>query len=858
MAKNSPEHQRLQDPQWKKWGAYVSERSWGSVREDYSPDGKAWDYFPHEMARSRAYRWGEDGLAGFCDRDQTLVFSLALWNGKDRILKERLFGLTSTEGNHGEDVKEYYFYLDATPTHSYLHFLYKYPQKEFPYEQLIAENERRTTQEREFELLDTGVFQDNRYFDVFVTYAKAGPEDICIRIDVHNRGPEAAELDLLPQLVFRNTWSWGPQLGPVPEIRPKIQKGPEGKGFQSLVADQIYLYGDSPSQLLFTHNETNNERLWKSPNRTPYVKDAFHRQLIQKEAAVNPKEEGTKACFHFKGEIPSGGCQTFRLRLTPERLDNPLGEVDTIITKRKKEADQFYEMIHPSKATADRKAIQRQALSGLLWSEQFYMYDVETWLKGDNPHLPPPAPRLEGRNSHWRHLEAKDVISMPDKWEYPWFAAWDLAFQAVALDLVDHEAAKEQLKMLLKIEYLHPNGQIPAYEWAFSDLNPPVQAWALWTLYERGGKQDREFLEVCFLKLNRNFGWWVNKVDRLGNNFFEGGFLGLDNISVIDRSKPLSNGGMIEQSDGTGWMAFFALMMLKMALELAQKDPAFEEPAANYLEHFLLIAAAMEPLDERAVDMWDDKDGFFYDLVLYPKGDCQRLKIRSFVGIIPFYSLDFFEEKDLQRFPHFYPHFQFCMGKYSQVFNKCVTSLIENGEKRYLFSLMNIDQMKRVLERIFDPAEFFSDFGLRSLSKFHEKNPLIFEDRTVGYEPGESLEKIKGGNSNWRGPIWFPTNYLFLCALIRLREAVGDTLKIRGQPLQVLIESLTHRLIALFERGSDGKRPVHGDAWLFQEDPHWKDLLLFYEHYHGDLGRGLGASHQTGWSSLISKVIELT
>lgn len=843
MKDKTPEHQRLQDPFWKKWGAYVAERAWGTVREDYSPDGNAWDYFPHEMARFRAFRWGEDGIAGICDQDQTLVFSIALWNGKDPILKERLFGLASLEGNHGEDVKEYYFYLDATPSHSYLQYLYKYPQQEFPYHQLITENRQRNTQDREFEIVDTKIFDENRYFDIFVTYAKAGPEDICICIDVENRGPEAAEIHLLPQIYFRNTWSWGPELGKV----PLIQKGPD----HSLFTGTYYLYGETPSRLLFTNNETNNRHVWNGSNRTPFVKDAFHRHLIQKEACVNPAQEGTKACFLFeKIAIAAGRRRTFRLRLTNQRLANPLKDVDMIIAQRKQEADQFYETIYPPHASQEHKAIQRAALSGLLWSHQFYLYDVDQWLRGDNPQLPSPASRLKGRNSHWRHVEAHDVISMPDKWEYPWFAAWDLAFQAVVLDLVDPEAAKEQLKMVLKMEYLHPNGQIPAYEWAFSDLNPPVQAWALWTLYESGGKQDRAFLEVCFQKLNRNFDWWVNRVDRLGNNFFEGGFLGLDNISVIDRSKPLSDGGFIEQSDGTGWMAFFALQMLRISLELAQQDGAYEEPASNYLEHFLLIAAAMESTATRGVGMWDEADGFFYDLIRYPDGHSQRLKIRSFVGIIPFYSLDFYEEDDLKKFPHFYRHFQFCLEKFG---HKCVT--LQN--QRVLFSLMNLDQMKRLLEKVLDPEEFLSEYGLRSLSKYHEKNPLLFEGQAVGYEPAESLEKIKGGNSNWRGPIWFPTNYLFLCALKQLQAATGGPFEIRGQSVQHWIEELSHRLIAPFKRGPDGRRPIHADTEIFQKDPFWKDLLLFYEHYHGETGRGLGASHQTGWSALVAKILYL-
>lgn len=850
MGMEMSELKKLKEPIWKKWGAYVSERAWGTVREDYSENGDAWAYFPHDIARSKAYRWGEDGLAGLCDRDQQLIFSFALWNGKDPILKERLFGLTSTEGNHGEDVKEVYFYLDAVPTHSYLHFLYKYPQGEFPYQKLVDENRKRTTLDREYELIDTGIFNDNRYFDVFVTYAKNDPDDICIRIDIFNRGPEAAEVHFLPQLWFRNTWSWGETLGKVPKIQPGPQGGSRGKNFTSLFAEDagMYLYGDPPSRLLFTNNE--------NPGRTPYTKDAFHRYVIHKEAAVNPASEGTKACFHYENlSIPPGKSQTIRLRLSSKQLGDPIGDINAVISEQKKEADLFYACIHPKNTTEEERMIQRGALSGLLWSQQFYNYDVQTWLQGDNPKLPPPASRLKGRNHHWKHLSAKQIISMPDKWEYPWFAAWDLAFHTIALSLVDYPLAKEQLTLLMKMQYFHPSGQIPAYEWSFSDLNPPVQAWALWKLFSHDEKEDREFLEVGFLKLTRNFSWWVNRVDRLGNNFFEGGFLGLDNISVIDRSKPLSDGGIIEQSDGTGWMGFFALVMLKIALKLAEKDPAYEEPASNYLEHFLLIAAAMEPTRQRAAQMWDENDGFFYDLILYPNGSCQPLKIRSFVGIIPFLSIEFFEKEYLEKFPRFLQNFNRFKEKHPAVFKKCIAPLTQNGKKRYLFSLMNTEQMTRVLEKAFSPEEFLSDHGLRSLSKFHEKNPLIFEGNRVGYEPAESLEKIKGGNSNWRGPVWMPTNYLVLWALHRLQEAVGDSLKVNGQSIQVLYKSLSEKLISLFKIDKSGKRPVHGDYSLFQQDPYWKDFLLFYEHYHGETGRGLGASHQTGWSSLVAKII---
>ncbi len=763
------EKQRLQDPLWKKWGAYVSERSWGSVREDYSGDGNAWDYFPHDLARSKPYLWGEDGIAGLCDIDQTFVFSLAFWNGKDPILKERMFGLNTYEGNHGEDVKEYYFYLDATPTHSYLKYLYKYPQGAYPYNQLVETNKQRSTADREFELLDTGIFNDQKYFDIFITYAKAAPEDICIRIDIFNRGPEKATLHVLPQLISQS----------------KVL----------LVADP------PPTEILFTQK-----------------KDGFHRYVIHNEPL--PKE-GKKSCFYYKNlSIESQKCFTIRLRLGSSSLK----DVDAVIDQRKKEADAFYQSF---------STIQRAALSGLLWNKQFYKYNVKTWIEA------PPPVRLNGRNCHWTHLNAHHIISMPDKWEYPWFASWDLALQTLPLSLVDLAEAKKQLHLLLTIEYFHPNGQIPAYEWSFSDLNPPVQAFALWKLYQKD--HDRDYLELCFLKLIRNFNWWINKVDSLGNNFFEGGFLGLDNISVIDRSKPLSDGGLIEQSDGTGWMAFFALNMMRIALELAKKDPAFEETASNYLEHFLLVSRAMELPSKRSISMWNEEDGFFYDLMRYPDGTCQQLKVRSLVGIIPFFSIDFYETTDFSQFPRFQKNFQLFSKKYPRDFTKCITHL----PNRYLFSLMDTTRIKRVLAKILDPNEFLSPYGIRSLSKFHEKHPFIFDNNKVSYEPGESFERIKGGNSNWRGPIWFPINYLFLSSLHRLFEATGDP------SLQKAHHDLSHRLLALFEKDSSGLRPVHAES-----SPFFNDLLLFYEHYHGDTGRGLGASHQTGWSSLIANIID--
>jgi hypothetical protein len=868
-----------QIPPWRKWGAYLSERQWGTVREDYSPDGNAWTYLSHDLARSKTYRWGEDGLAGWCDQHQTLLFSLALWNGKDPILKERLFGLTPLEGNHGEDVKEYYYYLDATPTHSYMKYMYRYPQNAFPYDQLVRENQKRTATDREFELVDTGVFEGNRYFDVVVEYAKALPEDTCIRIEVFNRGPEAASIHLLPHLWFRNRWSWSDNQ----TVLPLIQEGKGEEGAMCLHADPrgmpqpdwiafeypfspMNLYADGGAEALFTNNETHFERWGKSPppHASAYVKDAFHRHIIQKEACVNPQKEGTKACLHYKAvEIPPQSSHVFRFRLTPSQQKNPLNDVDGVVAQRRGEADAFYQAIQGSALSEEDRKIQRCAIAGMLWGTQYYFYDVKRWLDGDRNLPPPPSSRYGIRNSHWRHLHSNQIISMPDKWEYPWFASWDSAFHSVVISLTDIPFAKKQLKVFLLHPFQHPNGQIPAYEWGFSDTNPPVQAWALWNIYQREkksqGKGDHDYLEFCFLKLMQNFSWWVNKVDRLGNNVFEGGFLGLDNISIMDRSKPLPGGGFFEQSDGTGWMGFYALFMMRIALELAKSKPLFEQLAFVFFEHFANIASAMQYTKARPIDLWDEEEGFFHDVLLHADGTHQRLKLRSFVGLIPFYALDFFEEEELKTYTKFYRHFQLYLSHRSQIVGRNVVELDIKGKKRFLFSLMSLEQMKKVLGYAWDPDEFLSPYGLRSLSKFHEKNPVRWMQNTVSYEPGESLERMKGGNSNWRGPIWFPTNYLFLCSLIRLQEAVGSfEIQVKGKrvDLHEMVTGLRNRLIDLFRKDGKGLRPIHGDQRLFQEDPLWKDLILYYEHYHGDTGRGLGASHQTGWSGLVANLID--
>jgi hypothetical protein len=874
-------------PVWSKWGAYVSDRAWGTVREDYSPNGDAWNFLPHDLARSKAYRWGEDAIAGFTDRYQILVFGLALWNGRDPILKERFFGLNSNEGNHGEDVKEYYFYQDATPTHSYMRMLYKYPQAEFPYARLVEENRRRGAADFEFELLDTGVFDDDRYFDVVIEYAKFSPEDIAIRIEAFNRGPEAAVLHLLPHLWFRNTWAWSDPKGAEPVIGP----GAVGKDFVSLVADDAnasqltglpfaynlgrrVLYAQPGGVLLFTDNETNAERVFGpgAVSRKPHVKDAFHRHVIHREPCVNSQQRGTKACVHYKLEIPARGSCVVRLRLAQDEIaaprnNDPLAGVDGIVAERKREADEFYEVILPHAATEEERSISRAALSGLLWSKQSYLYDVSAWLDGDDPKAPPPESHKQIRNTHWRHLNSMRVMLVPDKWEYPWFAAWDLAFHAVALALVDPAAAKENLWLLMFEQFQHPNGQIPAYEWEFSDLNPPVQAWACWRVYEierkRSGVGDREFLERCFHKLLINFAWWVNKVDSQGLNVFEGGFLGLDNITVVDRSEALSGGAILEQSDATGWMGFFCLAMMRMALELAVGNPTYEGLATKFFEHFIYIGAAMKHMGGRSYQLWDDSAGFFYDVMRYPNGDFHHFRVRSLVGLIPLYAVEVLREDELAQHPQFLANVDwFLHNRPDLVGSACYTER-RDGVACHVLSIVDQRQLRRILERVFDPEEFLSPHGLRSLSKHHQRNPFHFAGRELRYEPAEAEVKLKGGNSNWRGPVWFPTSFLLIESLCKFSEAFGPEFTVavadsEGRSLtpREMARELSERMIGLFRRGADGRRPVYGGTQKFQEDPHWRDLHLFYEYFHGDNGAGLGASHQTGWTALVANLID--
>jgi hypothetical protein len=862
----------------------VSERAWGTVREDYSADGDAWAYFPHDHARSRAYRWGEDGLAGICDRYQVLCFALALWNGRDPILKERMFGCVGSEANHGEDVKEYYFYLDSTPTHSYMKFLYKYPQGAYPYERLIRENRARGPAEPEFELLDTGVFDEDRYFDVFVEYAKAGPEDVYVRVEAFNRGPEAAALHLLPTLWFRNTWAWWPEARP----EPSVTLGPSGAGFDSLLATDEpagpvpglpfgyrlgarRLYAEAGGRPLFTFNETNAPRVWgaQAQSRRPYVKDAFHRYVVGGEReAVNPEPRGTKACFHYANlEVPAGGSAVVRLRLTDAPADDPLGGADEVIAARRREADEFYAEIHPPRASEDERRVQRQALAGMLWTKQIYIYDVNVWLDGDNPAWPPPESRRRIRNAHWKHLNSMRVLSMPDKWEYPWFAAWDLAFHCVPLALVDAEFAKEQLWLLLFEQFQHPNGQLPAYEWEFSDLNPPVHAWAVWRVYNmdrlRSGRPDREFLERCFHKLLINFAWWVNKVDGEGNNVFEGGFLGLDNITLVDRSQPLPHGARLEQSDATGWMGMFCLNLMRIALELAKENRVYEALATKFFQHYAYIGAAMKQMGAGGFELWDEHDKFFYDVLSHADGSWQKFRVRSLVGLIPLYAVERLEEDWIEPFPEFRRHLHWFLQNRQDIVQRCVTTLEHDGKRVHVLAIVNPEQMRGLLERVWDPLEFRSDYGLRSLSKFHERAPFRLGSAQVGYEPAESREMLKGGNSNWRGPVWLPTTFMMIESLRKLGKAYGREFAVEspvpGEPpvkLDEMARGFAERLIGIFARDEAGRRPAHGWYEKFQHDPHWRDLVLFYEYFNGDTGMGLGASHQTGWSGLVASLID--
>ncbi|MEO8227121.1 MAG: glucosidase [Gemmatimonadota bacterium] len=859
---------------WKRWGPFLSERQWGTVREDYSADGSVWEYFPHDHARSRAYRWGEDGLLGICDREGRLCFALALWNGQDAILKERLFGLTNSQGNHGEDVKECYYFLDAVPTHSYLRALYKYPQRAYPYDDLIAENARRTRDDPEYELLDTDAFAENRYFDVTIEYAKHSPEDILIRITVANRGPDAASLDLLPSLWFRNTWSWG-RTGEGYPARPQLtQHGTdtvlsdhETLGQHRLTADTG---PDGPPQLLFTENETNTARLYDSPAASPFVKDAFHERIVHgRGEAVNPGGTGTKAAAWYHFTVPAGESRTVRLRLAaeaeaPAELFGPA--FDRIVSAERDAADAFYAPRLPATATDEQRSVLRQAYAGLLWSQQFYCYVVDQWLAGDPAQPPPPPSRLTGRNSDWGHLYNRDVLSMPDTWEYPWYAAWDLAFHMIPFASIDTDYAKRELVRFLREWYMHPSGQLPAYEFNFNDVNPPVHAWACWRVYKMSGargKRDRLFLERCFQKLLLNFTWWVNRKDVNGRHLFAGGFLGLDNIGVFDRSRPLPGGGRLEQADGTAWMAFFCSTMLSMALELASADPAYEDMASKFFEHFIAIIDAMNAVGVRG--LWHEEDGFYYDELHI--GDTEvPLQIRSLVGVIPLFACEVLEQDVIDRLPGFRKRTEWFLANRPDLAG-CTSYMKSHGGGHRLLAVPSRERLVRVLSHVLDEAEFLSPYGIRSVSRAHLNHPFVLEAEgvtyRVDYEPGEATTRLFGGNSNWRGPVWFPLNYLLIEALERYDHFYGDDLTVEfptgsGHRLTLggVARELQARLVSIFLPDGSGARPVHGTERRYADDPHWRDLVLFHEYFHGETGRGLGASHQTGWTALVTGLIE--
>lgn len=900
------EHVRLarseaREADWKNWGPYVADRAWGTVREDYSPDGAAWDYLPHDHARSRAFRWNEDGLAGFCNRYQNLVLALGLWNEQDPILKERLFGLTGPQGNNGEDVKEYYYYLDSTPTHSYCRMLYKYPQVAYPYAELVEESARRRQGEPEYELVDAlgESLRAGRYFDVVVEYAKAGEEDILCRITATNRGPEAAPIHILPQIWYRNDWSWGyrrerpelvaieaPRAG-VHALRGRHRRLEEHYWYVEMATP----YRSSPSEdsaaptgavahptlgrLLFTENETNKERLFGVSSKTSYVKDGINDAVVEGATArVNPEPRGTKAAAHLARRLEPGESCTVRTRFRMGAHADPFGEFDAVFEARQQEADDFFAAIQPPHLDDEARMIQRQAYAGLMWTKQVYHYSVELWRNGDPAYPEPPQPRANGRNGDWMHLHNFDVLSMPDKWEYPWYAAWDLAFHTLPIALLDPEWAKRQNILLLREWYMHPNGQIPAYEWNFSDVNPPVQAWAAWRVYkitrDVTGTADVEFLEKTFQKLLLNFTWWVNRKDVRGRNVFQGGFLGLDNIGVFDRSKRLENGGFLEQADGTAWMGMFCLNMLAMALELARHRPAYEDVATKFFEHFVYIAQAINDIcGDTGTGLWHEEDGFYYDLLRLPDGDPISMRVRSLVGLIPLFAVETIDPAALEQLPDFNRRMEWFM-KYRSHWMTNMATLAETGEEdRRLLSLVNADQLKRILERMLDPEQFLSDYGLRSLSKEHADTPyrvkLNGEESVVRYEPADSQTGMFGGNSNWRGPIWFPVNFLMIESLERYHRYYGDAFRVEcpvgsGQMLnlQEVADLLTARLVNIFRRDEQGHRPFNGGVDLFQTDPHWRDHILFYEYFHGDNGAGVGASHQTGWTALVAKLLHRT
>jgi hypothetical protein len=869
---------RIRKANWRKWGPYLSERAWGTVREDYSPDGTAWDYFPHDHARSRTYRWNEDGLAGISDRHQYICFSVALWNGRDPILKERLFGLGGNDGNHGEDVKEYYFYLDSTPTHSYMKMLYKYPQSAFPYEELETENQKRGRELPEYELIDTGVFDNDRYFDVEVEYAKADQEDILIRITVSNRRAGDALIHVLPTLWFRNTWSWGYPSGPMHDVpyKPNLAKkgGPPGVSMVTIdhpAMGSYVLYADARPELLFTENESHMERLFDYPSSNPFVKDAFHRQVIDGETeATNPAQEGTKMAAWYRDTVPAGQSMTYRLRLSKHTHEKPFREFDAILSGRIREADAFYESILPPGLDEERRLVMRQAFAGLLWSKQLYYYDVAQWLEGDPDQPKPARQRRQGRNADWSHLNNFDVLSMPDKWEYPWYAAWDLAFHTLPIALVDPDFAKRQLILMTRVWYMHPNGQLPAYEWAFGDVNPPVHAWAALRVYQidaqHKGEADRAFLEGVFHKLLLNFTWWVNRKDADGNNIFQGGFLGLDNIGVFDRSATLPVQGHIDQADGTAWMGFYCLIMLQIALELAKENPIYQDTATKFFEHFLRVANAMSDCGGQGYSLWDEEDGFFYDALHTSEGKIIPIKVRSLVGLLPLFAVSVLEPETLAEMPDFRRRLEWFVNNRPHLSGNMASVDLPGVGERRLLAILTPDRLVRVLDSMLDEEEFLSSYGIRSLSKIYQEQPYSLRigenEYKIEYRPAESDTYLFGGNSNWRGPVWFPVNYLIIESLRKFHRYYGDGFTVEcpkgsGQMMS-LAEAADHlslRLQRLFLADQDGRRPVFGSNKTFQDDPRWRDFILFYEYFHGENGQGLGASHQTGWTALVANLM---
>ena len=872
---------RDRDAYWTRWGPYVSERQWGTVREDYSADGSAWEYFPHQQSLSRAYRWGEDGIAGICDNHQYLCFALAFWNEQDPIVKEKMFGLTGNQGNHGEDVKEYYFYLDNTPTHSYMKYLYKYPQAAYPYQQLVEENQQRGVEDPEFELLDTGVFDQNRYFDIFIEYAKSTDEDISIKITAFNRGDQESPLTILPTLWFRNTWSWYKDAQ-----KPKLTVRAQTDDYSVIevnhpILGNRWLYCRGSHALLFTENETNTELLYGQKNDSPYFKDGINSYVVKGDKnAVNPNQVGTKVAAHCQLSIPAGESQTIELRLCDsDSLQNPFEEsFAEAFTQRKQEADEFYQSITPQKLSADERHVQRQAFAGMLWNKQFYCYVIKEWLEGDATQPTPPPQRKQARNHGWMHLFNDDIISMPDKWEYPWYASWDLAFHLIPLAVIDPDYAKLQLSRITREWYMHPNGQIPAYEWALGDVNPPVQAWAAWQIYQieqkYWGREDKDFLERIFQKLLLNFTWWVNREDAAGKNVFEGGFLGMDNIGVFDRSAQLPTGGYLEQADGTAWMGMYALGMLKIALLLAGDRPPYEDIASKFFEHFLYIADAMNNVG--GISLWDEEDGFYYDVINFPDGGRQPLKVRSLVGLVPLLGVAVSDPEVINQLPSFKKRMDWFINSRPDLSkNIACMETAGMGEKRLLALCYGTPRedgkpntLQRLLTYMLDEAEFLSDYGIRSVSKYHKANPFVFradgQDYQVNYEPAESTTSMFGGNSNWRGPIWFPINYLLIEALSNFYAYLGDDFKVEFPTgsgsymnLRQVMRELSRRMMSLFLRDDSGKRPVFGQIEKFQNDPHWKDHIYFHEYFHGDEGAGLGASHQTGWTGLAAHMIQL-